>query len=728
MGRISAWPARLVCRALVLALVLGVGGVGVGPSDRSSFRNSADSRSSLRIRVLSTRADLVSGGDALVRIVLPPGRSAAGLEVRIGQRDLSHAFDVRSNGQIEGLVDGLRNGTNVLSARLPSGEGARITITNHPRGGPVFSGPQIEPWGCAEGARDKQCNRRTTYEFVCKSSATGQFQPYEPEDPPGDCATTTTDEGKTVPYIVRTETGVIDRDQYRIAVLYDPEKPWLPWEPQRAFNRKLVITHGASCNTEYQQAEAPDVMNDTALSRGFAVMSHALDNSGHNCNVALQAEALVMTKEHFIDNYGTVRYTIGTGCSGGALAQYQIANAYPGIYQGISPACSFMDTWTGRMLYEDYSLLRRYFENPASWAPGVAWTEDDVAATWGHPNHVNAVVYNSAISALLDPSRTCPGVADEDVYHPESNPRGVRCSLQDYMVNLFGRRPRSEWTKIEKKLGKGFADRPWDNEGVPYGYEALQAGIITPAQFVDVNAKVGGRDIDYEWQEKRARASRSALSIAHRSGAYNTASNLDQVAIIDLRGPDPGAFHDVYRTYAVRARLIREQGHADNQLLWRGSVALMGDPSFESDAILALDKWLTRVERDDRDISFARKIVEDRPKSVTHRCTDGAGEEMPEEYCNEVVQSYSTARIEAGMPFSDDVAKCHLKPLTPAHFFPVTFSNDQWEVLESTFRRGICDYSKPSVAFHETVPWMTYEGGPGGRPLGPEPTSRSFGS
>ena len=28
-----------------------------------------------------------------------------------------------------------------------------------------------------------------------------------------------------------------------------------------------------------------------------------------------------MAKEHLIDHYGTLRFTIGTGCSGGSLAQ-----------------------------------------------------------------------------------------------------------------------------------------------------------------------------------------------------------------------------------------------------------------------------------------------------------------------------------------------------------------------------------------------------------------------
>src|SRR5207247_10955984 len=124
-------------------------------------------------------------------------------------------------------------------------------------------------------------------------------------------------------------------------------------------------------------------------SGAVAGLCEGRNNARHNCNVVVQAEARMMAKERVIERYGEPRYTIGTGCSGGALAQYQVANAYPGIYQGITPACSFPDTWSGRMLYEDYSLLRRYFENPTTWEPGVAWTTLDMSAVMGHPNYVN---------------------------------------------------------------------------------------------------------------------------------------------------------------------------------------------------------------------------------------------------------------------------------------------------------------------------------------------------
>src|SRR3712207_1980264 len=120
--------------------------------------------------------------------------------------------------------------------------------------------------------------------------------------------------------------------------------------------------------------------------------------------------------------------------------------------------------------------------------------------------------------------------------------------------------------------------------------------------------------MNYDPVPYRTDADRPALERAYRSGAVNTAENLDQVAIIDLRGPDPGAFHDVYRTYVMRARLEREHGTAANQVLWRGQVALFGDVNYADEAIVAMDEWLAAVEKDGRDIPLARKILEDKPE------------------------------------------------------------------------------------------------------------------
>ncbi len=304
----------------------------------------------MQIKVLSTRPDLVSGGKALVQIVLPHGVRPATVHLQLGARNVTDEFARRPNGKFEGLLTGLAQRPQRAHRRAcKNGYGARLTITNHPIGGPVFSGPQIQPWLCQSGATDKQCDQAPTYAYYyvptglggAGSNGAGQgnanaFQSYDPSNPPPSSAiaTTTTTDGVTVPFIIRQETGYIDRDQYTIATLWQPGKPWAPWAPQRQYNGRLVIMHGASCDTTYGTGTAPTVQDQKVLGGGFIVMSTALDNAGHNCNLLTEAESLEMTKEHVIDGYGEIRWTIGSGCSGGSLVQQQVANAYPGHLPG----------------------------------------------------------------------------------------------------------------------------------------------------------------------------------------------------------------------------------------------------------------------------------------------------------------------------------------------------------------------------------------------------------
>lgn len=664
-----------------------------------------------KIQTLSNRADLISGGDALVRV------APDGARVTLNGSNVTSAFGVRPDGRYTGLVEGLRLGRNVLVARKGKRK-ARLVVRNHPIGGPVLAGPQIQPWTCFEGAVDAQCNREPEFAFSYKSTGGGALRAYDPENPPSDVATTTTDQGKEVPFIVRQETGAIDRDQYRVAALYDPAKPYLATAPQDGFNHKLVITHGASCDTSYEQAQAPDVMLEEALSKGFIVMSHALDNAGHNCSIATQAESLIMTKEHVIDTYGTVRYTIGSGCSGGSLVQQQVANAYPGVYQAITPACSFTDAWSSANQYVDYELLLRYFDNPLGFGVGTVWTPQKMAAVEGHVNPVNAVTFTTAIPSSGDPSRACPGVPAADVYDAATNPGGVRCSLQDYMVNVFG----------EDAAGKAL--RPYDNVGVQYGLEPLLNGTITPAEFVDLNAKLGGWDIDYNATEARTAGDPTAIERVYRSGAINQGDNLDRVAIIDLRGPDPGAFHDVYRTYTMRERLLREHGTAANQVLWRGLVPLFGDANYVDQSILAADRWLAAVEADKRKVPLAQKIIEDKPADVVDRCTNGGGVDVAASVCDGSVTAYSDPRETAGAPTVGDIEKCDLQPLSRDAYPGVSFTDAQFAALQAAFPSGVCDWAKQGQHRVDTQVWQSYQEADGdvvfgGRGLGRAPRSRA---
>jgi hypothetical protein len=715
---------------LLISAAAAVGSLAVGVA--------AAQAGTLSIHVLSNRADAVSGGDALVSVSVPRGISASSVKVTLGASDVTSEFGVRPNGAYEGLLTGLQVGSNSITAEAPGATSGQATIVNHAIGGPTISGPQIEPWLCKNAhPTDAKCDQAPTYTYEYRNAVTGGFAAYNPESPPNasEIATTTTQTGQTVPFIIRVETGYQDRDQYKIAVLFQPGKPWEPWAPQPQFNHKLLITHGASCGIERVSGTAPSVTSDTvgvpgvsattsspttALGLGFAVMSTALDNAGHNCNIVTEAESLIMAKEHLIEEYGTLRYTIGTGCSGGSLVQQQVANAYPGVYQGILPQCSFQDAWSNGQEISDYHLTRAYFEHPEKWGPGIAWTYNQIAAVEGHPNYGNAIIFDTVYwESLANPTTGCgEGVPSEDVYNPETNPGGVRCTLADYMINVFGPRPERLWEANEKKLGHGFAGLPIDNVGVQYGLQGLKEGIITPAEFVDINSKIGGATVDLKPQAERFAANEPALARSYASGAVNEANNLRDVAIIDLRGPDPGAFHDAYRSWSMRARLEHAEGHFPyNHVIWFGETPLIGSPTYTTEGLLAVDQWLSNVEKDTRKkVSLEEKIAQDRPAEAHDRCSNIEGFEMVNvpgvgEVCEApaLQTRYSTPRVIAGEEISTDKQKCQLKPLEESAYYPVTFTREQWTALKQTFPAGVCDFSKPGVSQKGTVPWQTYQ-------------------
>jgi len=723
----------MVRRLLPLALALPLA-VVVLPAGPAVSAPPGD----VRIEVLSGRGDLVTGGDALLRIVLPPDASRQGLRVDDDGRDVTKAF----GAGLDGLVTGLALGENVVRAVLPDGRGARITLTAAPIGGPVFSGPQIKPWTCVGEVKDAQCNRTPTVRFLYKSTSGGALKAYNADSPPSDVAKTKTDEGNEVPFIVREETGNSVRDQYKIAALFDPKQRVDPTAANPGFANKLVLTHGASCDTSYEMGAAPAVLLEDALSQGFAVASHALDNAGHNCNIVTQAESLVVTKELVVERFGPLTYTIGTGCSGGSLVLQQVANAYPGVYQGILPQCSFTDAWSSAQQYVDYVGLREFLEGPGSVQSGI------LPAQWpsifGHANPVNQISFTEVIPNSGDPSRSCPGVAAAKVYS-DTNKGGLRCTLVDYMVNVFG--------KVESGPDKGKARRPISNVGIQYGLSGLLAFIqgpkdptrppLTPSQFVALNKGAGGYDYDFNRVATRTVADPVAQERVYRSGAVNTGAHMDTVAIIDLGGPEPGAFHDIYRKYSMRDRLVREHGTAANQVFWEGQTPLLGDSSFVTDGIRAMDDWLAAVEADSSSLALSKKILAAKAKAgVKERCVGADGADVPLSVCDATVDPtlFSSPRIEAGggdpvVGFTDDRLDCETRPIETFDYagkkFTAVFSAAEQATLKSVYPTGVCDYTKRGKGFQAATTWLTYQDASGrviygGTPLGAAPVSVPF--
>src|SRR5699024_3986391 len=119
------------------------------------------------IEVLSNRAELISGGDALIRVVADNAKELAGATLSIGKKDATEALVPQEDGSLMGLVEGLALGENTLTVTLATNEVLTRTIINHPKGGPVISGPQVQPWKCTNTAQqlDEQCNQAPEFSF-----------------------------------------------------------------------------------------------------------------------------------------------------------------------------------------------------------------------------------------------------------------------------------------------------------------------------------------------------------------------------------------------------------------------------------------------------------------------------------------------------------------------------------------------------------------------------------
>ena len=357
----------------------------------------------LEIRTLSSRADLVSGGDALVEVRLPEGVSLSQIKLTLNDMDVtSQLKDSGDTGSVRGVIGAMTIGENTLRAvvkppgntRVLAGRALQtsLKVTNYPITGPILSGPHLTPYECRTVESglgqplDANCSAAQKIEYFYRDT-NNTFKPLDLNEPrPADLVSTTTNDGKTVPYIVRVESGTINRSIYRIAILDDPKHSvaaappprgravaalleLVPntkaadasplWQPGPGWNRKLAVSFGGGAGTQYNQGvnQATAALNHVYLSRGFAHMiSTELVNQQHG-NAVLQGETVMMLKEYFIERYGLPKWTVGSGGSGGAIQQLLITEIYPGLLDGLQPSASFPDSTMHTGLWAVTELL-----------------------------------------------------------------------------------------------------------------------------------------------------------------------------------------------------------------------------------------------------------------------------------------------------------------------------------------------------------------------------------
>lgn len=698
--------------AMAILLALQTSGLAAGAQSKSK---------KLDIRTLSTRADRVSGGDVLIEIA-PPSASAAAAAaanapytIALNGRDVSAAFH-RQNGSLVGLVTNLVVGRNELKASAWGVTDQRVTLTNYQVAGPIVSGPHQRPFVCQTDAfklpdgstlgppTDADCSADTRVQYV--------YMPYDGKDVkplanirelPADVATITTIRGTTVPFVVRVETGTINRGIHQTLVLHDPTRDPAPtpFTPPPAWNRRLIALHGVGCPSGWFRQGGVMGVNPLAganvarLGEGYAIFTNTLNHPTNSCNAVLAGETTMMGKEHAIETFGVPEFTVSIGSSGGAYTSLQIADAFPGLFDGVLVNAVFPDALSIALAGADAHLLTHYFAEHSG-----AFTDAQQVAVSGY----------SGLKALVDAAnqsqRTDPVPGRKDVegynpavwnaavpaalrYDPASNPHGARPTVFDAASNVYGVDPRT-----------GVALRPFDNVGVQYGLAALKAGAITPQQFLDLNERIGGYDQDANYVAARSVGDAGAIRRAYQAGlTLGGGGGLKSIPVFDDGAyNDERGYHYQWFHFAIRERIAKQNGGAANHVMWRGPVQA-------ERAWSAFIDWVATKTKPAAAVDGCWTTKEgSAPAFVAERQTFGSKPDSP---CNAAYPSAGFARLAAGGPLDANVLKCQLKPID-AKDYPASFTAADQQRLRAIFPGGVCNFAKPGVSQTRVVTWASF--------------------
>jgi hypothetical protein len=717
---------------------------------------------------LSTMADTVTDGDVLLAVRGLTDEQEDQLVVTRGGQEVTGAFASAGDGEVRGLVAGLAVGENEIVARAGD-QAATLVVRNHPVTGPVLSGPHQTPFLCRTEQSelgpplDADCSAAPRYQWFYRSAQDQGFHeltdPYAPY--PDDVMATETAAGTAVPFVVRVESRTINRGIARMAVLDDPAArgPRGTFEPV-SWNGNVYYAFGESCGVGYQQGtnHATTVLGaidlaaisadnllinltglTTRLGKGDITVHSTLSSFGVHCNPLVSVETVMMIKEHLIEAYGPIAELVGTNGSGAALQQYNAANNAPGLISAAMPTATFADIVTTAMTVSDCGLLQHYYANSR-----LDWSDQKKAAVNGHSlltgTELNAICqsWTDAFLSRIDPSASC-AVPKEQRYDREHNPTGVRCTIQDANVNIFGRDPAT-----------GFARRPLDNVGVQYGLDALKAGAISIDEFLDLNERIGGYDIDGRNVPQRHQMSSEVASIAYRLGGVIGRGALAETPVLDLApylDLIPVAnIHESVRPFVVRARLRNQTHQDDTQVIWRGVLT-------QADGYDRMAEWLDRLEDTQPPYGgdHVAAVRAARPAGLEDRCAFGTiggrldlpssittplglaqlpllpgtglpgvgiplAIDVPEDFdsglgpCSVVLPVVRTPRMVAGMPLSDDVIKCQRRAIVDRDY-PGGLTVEQRARLEAVFPDGVCDYSKPAAEdVDRSMQWVSVGG------------------
>jgi hypothetical protein len=742
----STWRLATIAAALVAV-----------PAATAAGYETVGKPNTLQLSVVSSPPQYVSGGDARVEVAVPDGTALDDVQVTLNGSDVTAAFgaDPEGSNQLEGVVTGLPLGPSTLAASTkPQAKGNKfsdeVTLTNNPLQGPIISGPHQTPFVCATAsnaagmglppiAQSPTCETPTVVSFVYRNLA-GQFLAYDPAAPPpaASIELTKTLDGKTVPMILRWERGVINRFMYSIMML-SPGSQKVAAPDFSAWNGKAVLSLSGGVAIGHTQgaASSGDMRHLVGLRMGYAVLYSSGLRTNTHYNLQLGGETAIMVKDRFVSAYAEPEYTLGVGGSGGAIQQYVYGQNHPGLLDGGMPQYSYPDMVTQTIHVGDCELLERWADTKVLANPLSMWR------TWVNRSLIeglNASATRPNPYAAVMPYMPTPGSTECINGWRGLSPLALNPNFgtaPGYNPAVFGPVEWTHWGDLVNIYGTdetGFARSPWDNVGVQYGLEALQAGSITPEQFLDLNANVGSwkpsRDMVQEgcpyvstapavcavigvdvWSSRnmnlspdggatpaaRREGNKDAGYAAYRSGMVFR-GKLD-IPVIDWRHylEDELDMHNSHQSFASRQRMLNYDGDASNQVIWFTDARPARAFDQTEQAFLVLDEWITTGKK---------------PAAAVDSCfaTNGtliaSGDDVwggilddkPGGACTKAFPIHETSRIVAGGPIEGGVFKCALQPVERAlaqglygSWQPTAADVDR---LRAIFPSGVCDYSK----------------------------------
>ena len=737
---------------VVAALGLIAGACTSNSEDGAASDDTSDpsGTAELTVETISTRPDMVTGGDVVIAVSggdISEGSNSEGSnsedrvdpdpslvdEVTVdgGAVEVELSSD---GGRLTGLVEGLPEGESTIEVSS-GGRSASVEVTNHSDQGPVFSGEPLPMVTCTTDrygmapSEPPECAADPVVRYAYVNPDGLQVfveDPLDPESIPDDALTVEID-GSAQPALLRVESRVLDRGVATITTLAGASQVGAgvggDWDFEH-WNGRLVYRFGGGCGTTYSQGfnffEAPSM---DLLADGYAFATNTLNTFQVQCQDIVSAEAAMITKEYFAEAYGVPEVTIGEGGSGGAIQQFLVAQNYPGILDAIAPTSPFPDAMSIAPGVIDCALLGNYYSSEA----GSELTAEQRRAVNGHLSGLTCTLWEQTFVPVADPARcgfgdaaggvvrTLPGLSEGlptvpsgEAYDPETNPGGLRCTMQDSYPQVFDTDPET-----------GFAERPVDNTGVQYGLGALNGGAIDAEQFLTLNESIGGLDLDANPVPERMDADPATIERLYETGRITSGGPLLDIPIIvtnTYTDPD-GDIHDRFRMFSLNERLLTEDGEqAPGYVMWTkpapedGSITqqLAGSGGSGVLATRLLDEWATALAADDSGDPVAERLAATRPEEAVNKCFDLDGtvvESGPGVYekpgpCTDEYPVGDDPRTAAGAPLANDVIKCSLQSVDEAIAggeYEVEFSAAQVERLEAIFPEGVCDWSVPGV-------------------------------